>query len=212
VLTGLVELGSDRPVAQKPPAELRKALAAHIPKLRKAADHPLPPSAPPQARIERAALLIQIDRLDEAAALLEPLAPDGDTATLLLATVYRDKGRWAESDALYCGVLDRLLPRAQGDPAAREMCFTAVEGLAFNAREDRRPADAKRVLLRGLESLPSEAAYFHFQLGRHHADGGRPGLAIEHLRTAAALDPAKYGERAATLIRTNRASTPACLA
>ena len=101
VLTGLCELGSECPIESKSPAELRKALAAHIPKLRRVAEQPLQSSAPPPAQIGRAALLIQLDRLDAAANLLRPLAPADDTATLLLATVYRDQERRAASDELY---------------------------------------------------------------------------------------------------------------
>jgi hypothetical protein len=211
VLTGLCELGSDRPIGKQSAFEVRTGVAKLIPKMRQAAERPLPASALIPARIERAGLLIRLDRLDEAAALLRPLTPDDNTATLLLATVYRDQARWSESDALYTTALEKLLPMSPADVAARNACLTAFEGLAFNAREDRRPADAERVLKWGLEALPSEAAFFHFQLGRHYADGGRPGLALEHLRTAATLAPAKFQAPADTQIRQLRTHTPGCL-
>lgn len=211
VLAGLCELGSARPVANRTPVELRKALAAHLPRLRQAAGYPLPPNAPPQARLGRAAMLIQLDRLDAAADQLRPLAAGDVTAALLLASVYRDQEKWADSDALFAAVLDQLLPRAATDPDARGGCLTAFEGLAYNARGDGRPADAERALTRGRAELPSEAAFFDFQLGKHHADGGRPHLALEHLRAAAAADPEKYREPAAKLIATVRSTTPACL-
>lgn len=210
VLTGLVELGSDRPIGKKPPAEVLKRLSAAIPRLRQAADRPLPANAPLHERIGRVVTLIQVDRLDEAAALLTPLASNDQTAALLLASVYRDQERRAESDELFSRVLDEVLPRASIDAAARQRSFVALEGLAFNATQDGRPADAERVLKRGLEALPEQAAYFHFQLGSHYANAGRPGLAIDHLRTAAALDPARYGERADRLVRQLQTATPAC--
>src|SRR5262249_48926365 len=72
VVTGLCELGSERAINDKPPAEVRKALAALIPKLRQAADRSLPTTSAPAARLHRALVLIQLDRLDEAAALLQP--------------------------------------------------------------------------------------------------------------------------------------------
>ena len=87
----------------------------------------------------------------------------------------------------------------------------ALEGLVFNARGDRRPADAERVLKRGLEALPDRAAYFHFQLGQHYHNGGRPSFAIDHLRNASRLDATSYGERADRLITQIQTSTPACL-
>jgi len=211
VVGGLCELGSERQVANQSPADVRKGLGQVIPRLRRAADRPLPASAPRGARLERALLMIQLDRLDEAAGLLRPLSPADTTAALLLATVHRDQERWAESDALYSAALEKRLPRAENDANARADCLIALEGLVFNARADRRPADAERVLNRGLEALPSEAAYLHFQLGRHYADGGRPGPAVEHLRAAAAIDPNGYQSAADDQIRRIRTHTPACL-
>jgi hypothetical protein len=210
VLTGLVELGSDRPVLGRPPAEARQEVMKRIPRLRQAAAYPLPPAAPPADRLGRAFVLIQLDRLDEAAELLAPLAAGDATAELLLATVYRDQEKWAASDERFADALEKLLPLAAADPNARGMCRTAFEGLAFNARLDRRPADAERALTRGLEELPSEAAYFHFQLGRHYADGGRPGKAMDHFRRAADLDPGKYGKEVGEQTRSLRTHTPGC--
>ncbi|WP_439624511.1 hypothetical protein [Gemmata sp.] len=211
IVGGLIELGSELPVGGRSPAEVRDALAAALPRLRQAAEWPLPAAAPPAARLNRAVLLVRLDRSSEAAGLLEPLAVGNDTAALLLATVYRDLGRWAESDALFSRVLDAALPRAAGDPAALAACQTAIDGLAFNAREDRRPADVERVLVLGLGALPSRAAYFHLQLGRHHADGGRPFRAVEHLREAARLDPERCAGPAEKVLGAIRSSTPACL-
>ena len=211
LLCGLCELGSDKPIESKSPAELKKALSAHLVKLRRIAEMPLPPSAPPVARIGRATLFIQLDHLDTAADLLQPLVPASLTATLLLATVYRDQERWAASDELFSAILEESLPSAETNPAARAACLTAFEGLAFNARADRRPADAERSLKRGLDALPADQAFFHFQLGKHYADGGRHFLSVEHLETAERLDPARYRESVGRLLRTIRTSTPACL-
>jgi hypothetical protein len=211
VVGGLIELGSELTVGGRRPTEVRDAVAAALPRLRQAAEWPLSGAAPPAARLNRAVLLVRLDRSSEAAGLLEPLAAGNDTVALLLATVYRDLGRWAESDALFARVLDAALPRAAADPAALAACLTAIEGLAFNAREDRRPADVERVLVLGLGAIPSRAAHFHFQLGRHHADGGRPFRAVEHLREAARLDPERYAGPSQRALGAIRSSTPACL-
>lgn len=211
VLTGLIELGADRSVGKKSPGEARKEYAAVIPRLKQAGNRTLSATAPPAVRLDRALLMIQLDRLDEAAELLRPFAERDDTAALLLATVYRDQERWAASDELYSRVLDAQLPRAATVLSAAGASLTAIEGLAFNARADGRPTDAEWVLKRGLKSLPERAAHFHFLLGQHYHDGGRTGPAVEHLREAARLDPANHAEPAAKLIRQIRVATPACL-
>lgn len=210
ILAGLGELGSDRPLVGGSHAIDRKQVAARVAQLRRAAERSMPAGAPPQAHIDRAVLLLQLDRRDEAAAELRTLAPGDPQAALLLATVRRDQERWAESDALYTAALDRLLPLASGDAGARAGCKAALEGLAFNARSDGRPGDAERALRRGLDLLPGEAAYFHFQLGRHYQDGGRPGPALEHLHRAAQLDPARFRAAAEKHIGAIRTQTYGC--
>jgi hypothetical protein len=212
VVTGLCELGSERSIRMKSPGEQRKWLAAALGVLRRQADRPLPRSASPAARLDRAVLLVGLERLDEAAALLGPLVPGNDAATLMLSAVYSNQRRWAESDALYAATLEKLLPQAQSAGAARTACRTAFDGLADNARMARRPADAEAALNRGLRELPADAAHFHFQLGRHYHDAGRIRLALEHLRTAARLDPANFGGRVDNRIREIRTATPGCLA
>lgn len=78
-----------------------------------------------------------------------------------------------------------------------------MEGLAFNAREDRRPTDAEHTLKRVLEAFSASAAYFHCQLGHHHCVGGRSQFALDHLHEAARLDHDKYSDHANRLIRQN---------
>jgi hypothetical protein len=211
VVTGLCELGSDRPIRTRSPAQVRGWLSATLLTVRREADQPLPSSASPGDRLERAAVFVQLERLDEAAALLEPIVPSDDSATLMLAAVYRNQQRSADSDALYAALLDKLLPQAPTDETARSACRTALEGVADNARRDHRPADAEAALQRGLRDLPADAAYFHFLLGRHYHDAGRIGLAMDHLQTAARLAPADFSGLADDLIRQIRTSTPGCL-
>ena len=208
---GLCELGSDRPLMNRFPVEVRQALAAAIPKLKLAASSPLPVSASATARLNRAVLFIRLDRLDDAAKLLESLPPTA-TVELLLASVYRDQHRWSESDSLYTQALEQSMPRVTADPKARDACLTAIEGLAFNARASRRPADAERVLQLGLVAIPTEAAHFHFQLGKHYADGGLAERSTAHLQTATNLDPERFQASASKILRQLRNSTPACLA
>jgi len=208
-LTGLCEIGSDRPVNGKPPHEVLRGVENDLKQLWKVADWPLAASTH-SARVERAAILVALDRLDEAGQLLRPLSAHDPVATLMLAAVYRDQEKWFESDEAFNAGLEKLLPHAGTNVAARTMCVDAFEGLAYNARHSGRPAEAEAVLRRALEALPAEAARFHFLLGQHFRDGGRPGPALEHLRTAAELDPAKYGEQSAKLTRDIRTHNYGC--
>lgn len=203
LLAGVCELGGDRPVGKQTPAEARRAIRKEFDGLAKAADRPLPANAPPAARFDRAVVLIQLDRLDEAADLLRPLAANTQPL-LLLASVYRDQEKWAEAGAAYTEALGRLTP------ADRDGYRLALDGLAFVARADHRPADAEAALKRGLAELPADAAHYHLQLGRHYSDGGRPGPALDHLRAAADLDPKGAGAEADGLIRHLRTTTYGC--
>lgn len=163
-------------------------------------------------RIDRAILLVKLERLGEAADLLQPLVPNDDRATQMLAAIYTDLKRGAESDPLYASVLEKFLPRAPTDRGAAAACKAAFAGLADNARMAHRPAEVEAVLSRGLRELPAEAAHFHFLLGRHYHDAGRYGLATEHLNEATRLDSTSFGTPADELLRQIRTSTPGCFA
>jgi hypothetical protein len=212
VVVGLCEVGSDRPIGTMSPAKVRAWLAGYLSAMRREADRPLSASATAQERIDRAILLVEVERLDDAADVLQPLAPADDTATLMLAAIHRDRRRWAEAEALYTTVLNKSLPRAGADAAARAASRTAFEGLAESAHGAGRPADAEAILTRGLHELPADAPRFHHLLGRHYFEVGRIGLAREHLEAAARLDPVGSGQSAEELIRQIRTATPGCLA
>lgn len=209
VVTGLCELGSEYPISKRPPGEIRDALSGAIPELLRAADRPLRADAPPAARLNRAVLLVRVERLDAAAELLQPLAAADPTATMLLAAVYRDQGRYAASDKLFADIAARTRPWVGKDPQALGYFKTALESLVFNARADYRPADALRWLEYGRDALPGEAAFYDYQLGLHYQSAGRPHRAIEFLESAARRDPAFAG-RVAGPLRELRTHTPGC--
>jgi hypothetical protein len=212
VLVGLSELGSDRPVRNTAPADLRKRLASRVSALRQQADAPLPESIAAEPRIDRAIMLVELERLDDAAAVLSPLVPGDDTASEMLAAIYRDQKRWRQSDAVYAHILANSLPHAEMDPSARTRCRTAVEALVNNAEADGRSSDAEAVLQLALENAPSDGAHYHFLFGRHHQAAGRFALAQQHLREAVRLDSANYGKPADELFGHLRTSTPGCFA
>jgi tetratricopeptide (TPR) repeat protein len=211
VVRGLCELGSERRVGKMTTFEARRWLAAEIPPLLRQADQRLPAGSPPEARIHRAVALVKVERLDEAAALLRPLTPANDAATAMLAAIYRNQERWAESDALYQGLLAKLLPQVRSNEQARRVCEAAFDGLAESARAERRFGDAEAVLTRGLRELPGDSANLHFLLGRTYRDEGRFDLAVEELQTAARLDPASFAKPADDIVQQLRTSSLGCL-
>lgn len=210
-LVGLVELGSERPVAQKPPAELLMLVRKEIERLQRSVAYPLPATASVRAKLARAEALIQLEQLDEAAGILEPLTATDVNAVLLLAVVNRDRQRWSESDTHYRTALEQLLPWVEVDPIARERACLAFEGLAYNARQQRRQGEVEQILQQAITRLPTDAARFHFLLGQHYASTGRPLRAINHLQQAIEFDPVKHHDAATELIRQLQSSTPSCL-
>jgi hypothetical protein len=211
LIAGLCELGSNHPITGKSPCELHRKLRSEIERLGRVAAKPLPTTTPPGAKLARAEVLMQLDRLDEAAELLHPLTQRSVTATLLLAAIDRDRGHWEASEAGYTTALTQLLPTVETNPTARDVCRMSFEGLAYIARQNGRPADAEAALHRGLQAIPSEAAHFHYLLGRHYHDGGRPVPAVDHLEEAIRLQPLKFREPADKLLREIRVHTPACI-
>lgn len=211
LIEGLCELGSQRPIGQRLPAELRPRLSGMLRQAREQLSAPFATSSAPAQRANRAILLVELERLDEAAALLEPLVPAHDGATLMLASVYSNQQRWAQSDRLYAALLEKQLSLVDRDSTLRSRCRAIFAALAENARLAGRPADAEAILYRGLEALPADAAHFHLLLGRHYHEAGRNGLALEHLQLAARFDRKNFGSAADELIQQIRTATPGCL-
>jgi hypothetical protein len=211
LIEGLCDLGREKPLAGVMPHKLRVDLREALRGYTAAARQPLPESATTAARLERARLFAVLDRYDEAERLLKPLAEANPEATLLLAAILQDRQRWDESSQYYRKALEMLAASPPDDPAALAGRVKGYDGLAFNARGRKAPREAEAYYLEALELLPAACAHFHFQLGGHYQISGRPGQAIEHLQTAARLDPARYDEPARSLIEEMTLHTPSCL-
>jgi tetratricopeptide (TPR) repeat protein len=159
----------------------------------------------------RAALLAQLDRLDEAADLLDP--PKGLDAVLLLGAIRQAQERFEESSDLYGRARELLEQGGRSDPAVRASWVRACDGLAFNARARGEPATAEAVYRTALAVAPDSrtAAYFHFQLALHFQQGGRPLAALDHLEQAVRRDRRTWATRAEPIRRELRQSSPGCL-
>jgi tetratricopeptide (TPR) repeat protein len=207
LLAALADVDGAAAVGGRPVADLIPAVDRQWRALTAAVARPLSAAAPPASRVERARALAVLGRFDDAAGLLTPLAGGDVAAELLLAAVRQRQGRYAESTVAYQAALDQL----GDDRATAAARVRAYDGLAFNARAAGRPADAEAAYRDGLARVPAAAAHFHFQLGRHYEQAGRPGPALEHLREAVLLDPPTFAGPAGPVIERLTRSTPGCL-
>ncbi len=207
----LCELGGEREIAGRLPQQWMKVLREQIRRREQWLQRALPPHASADERLRYAVVLVQLERLAEAESCLQVLCEHNLAATLLLATIYRDQSRWEASDRCYHWALSQLDSGLSQNSAATAQRATIYEGLAYNARAAGHPTAAQQWLEEGLRRCPDQAARFHLLLGQHFADGGRPQAALEHLRAAAALDPAGSGPEAQKLIVSLRRMTPACV-
>lgn len=169
-----------------------------------------PDTLPPNDRLQYANDLLSLDRLGEAEAVLRELVRTLPPANLPLARVLHLQGRYAESDAAVRELLAAGLPLVSTKPSIRKACLDGYDLLAENATKRGSHADREAALKEGLDRVPAEAAYFHFQLGRHYKLTGRPLDAVRELNEAARLDPA-FGPSAEPLLRDIREGTPGCL-
>jgi hypothetical protein len=210
LLLGLADLGSQQPIDGKAAKQWRRYLRERLPYLERVATKPLPATATEHQRLARVTLLVQLDRLETAAQVLQGMDLREDTTALLLASICRDQQKFNESDRLFAMVLERCSADAQRKDAGQN-CMIALQGLSFNARQTARATEVEPILRRGLEILPQQAGYFHLQLGKHYAEAGLPFRARQHFEQARSLEPTKYGHEAEVMLRRIRSSTPACL-
>jgi tetratricopeptide (TPR) repeat protein len=206
VIEGLSEIGSWYPINDKSPRQARQSTQASLEALRGEARRAPSEDASVSSRFQRAFLLFQLDQLEEADKLLRPLAEIDTTAALLLASLDRDRGRWADCERTYRRVLG---PSGSMDP---RHLVAAYDGLAGVLRAAGRPGDATALYHQASQRLsdPGHAGYFALQRGRHELEAGRPFAALSALSDAVRLNPS-LGPQADTFLRQVRLKTPACL-
>lgn len=187
----------------------RQQLSKSIAHYRRLVSQPLSRSADPYHKTERALCYIPLNRLEDAKELLAPLANGTNLESLLLAGVLQDQEMWAESNRLFESVWQEM-SLEHGQPNRQEFRTVAFEGLLYNAKQARRPAEVERLLLLAIDQFPDRQAEWHFQLGQHHSNAGQPRRAVAAFERAADLDPRKYREASRREIDQIRSHTPAC--
>jgi tetratricopeptide (TPR) repeat protein len=168
----------------------------------------------PQSADERLALSLDLAALEQfaqARAIVEQDARRDPRAAIVVGGVLQDEQMWEQSSRWFRTAVKLLRQRRDAPATADRDYRTPYDALAANARELRQYTQAEALYHEAIRQAPSQAAYFHFQLGRHHQLGGRPAQAMQEFAEAAKLDPAEFGEPAAHLIASLRTGTPACL-
>jgi tetratricopeptide (TPR) repeat protein len=207
----LGDVAGGKPIFGMNPRELRQKIDQDIRAFSAAVSQPMPDSATAETRLARARAFAVLGRPDDALHLLKPLAPTDATACLLLAAVLQGEQRWQESNHYYRAALQLLNDQPAQDAAALANRVKAYDSLAFNAREQGAYQDAEAIYYEAMASLAEAKPHFHFQLGRHYQQAGRPALAVEHLETAARLAPESYAKLSRPLIDKMNLHTPSCL-
>lgn len=211
-LRALEALGSRQPILQGgTPVELRRRLEDEIDRLTAVVAAPLPDEASAGARLQRAQFLAMLDRFDEAAEVLRPIADSSPHAAALLASIRQKQKRWDESNAAYGRTIELVERVRERGPPEVALLVRSYGGQAYNARETGDFAAAESAYREGLARVPEARAELHFQLGRHYHLVGRVFEAREHLDRAARLESTRYADAVAKLVEELDAQTPACL-
>lgn len=144
------------------------------------------------SRIERAAILAQLGRLDEALETLDAVRFSQPEASHLAGAILQERGAYSASDAAYRRALALLATQAITRAGQAALAERAYAALAFNARAERRFDRVSELYQDALRAWPERSAVWHYELGRHYHSRGHPRLARHHFEQAAALDPKHY--------------------
>jgi tetratricopeptide (TPR) repeat protein len=209
----LVDLGSRQTIARSSPGRLQRDLETRLEILQRRLALATPLSSmTPEMRREHAFRLVQIDRPEDAAAVLEPIAYHDPTAALLLASIARDRQQPERAAGLYRRVLEILNSPGslEAKPARSALLRTAWDGLIDALRAEHRPDLAWNAVQSASQALPKDETHFLVLRGQIALDQGRADLALACFEQAIRLDPALAQGLKADLKRI-RTQTPACL-
>ncbi len=200
------ELGSDPLVQGTRVSAIRKQLNGQLRRCEKVVSAPLPPNGSVEEQLKRSNCLIGLGRYAEAESLLQQFASDNPKANLLLGSLHQAQKKWTASSEAYRHALTLL----GSESDHKEEQIIAYNALAFNLREQQKHAEAAKVYQEAMSQLPTQQAFFHFQLGRHYESTGRLPLAGEQFEQAAALEPEQFGKQSQAWLTAIAQKSPGC--
>lgn len=183
-LEGLRDLGSNRLFSGKSVSELIPLLRKDLDRMAKQAAIPLSDHASLPARLQRAQLLVRLNRPESADALLRDIASPSTEVWLMRAAIAREAGHWNDLAHACREAIARSTP--SDDP---EWLEDAYDGLGEALRNLGRPDDAAAEYREAAQRLPHRNAYYRFQLGLIAAERGQTSVALHDFSEALRLDP-----------------------
>jgi tetratricopeptide (TPR) repeat protein len=198
LVRSLVALGCDAQVHGEPIAAVAARLERAATELARRSATPLATSASDKERYERARDLAMLGETEQALAPLEasPGLRDSVPGALLSGTIYQTRGDWLDSLTAYTRARRQIEPQPDSDQRRAELT-QALAGVAFAERKLGDFPAASRTYQQLLALAPT--ADSHFLLAQFYEDTQQTGLASQHARQAARLDPPHYAARAERL-------------
>lgn len=160
----------------------------------------LSPTETVNQRLERARLCAILGRVAEAQQVLKPLVtadPTHPPSCVLLGTAYEWAEDWTTSLGWYLKAREGLVPYSQS-PSARPLLLQATKGIAYTQRKQGRLREAEAAYQEALELSPT--ADMHFLLAQFYEDGQQSAKALQHVRTAMAMDRQRFDSPGRDLI------------
>ena len=205
---GPVRFFSTRAEGGRPSNLIRSDLAAGIAAQIAEANQPVPPNANLDVIVRRGSTLLSLDRLDEAASLLEGAKIRRPDALLVLAAIYEEQ----RNPAKVVETLEEaigLIGDAKGE-IVEDTTRRIYQRLAQNLRLQQRYGDAEARLLDAVARFDHSHGFFFFELGLHCQQGGRFRKALEYYQQCVTADK-DYLPRVERAERQLRLNTPACV-
>jgi hypothetical protein len=210
IVEQLVSLGSPRPVSGQMPEQLLDQLSVRLRPLVDAVEKPLLPDASDEQRTQLAVQLFSLEQMDRARQILESLDEERPDACFYLAAIHGVQGDLPAGVRVCQRAIELLEQHGEESPEIVNLRQQAYGRLADYLRRSQQYRQAEDVLRSGLDQWKASAAFFHFELGYHYAQGGRPQKALAHYEQAAGLDP-KLAPTVQLAIRQLKLKTPVCL-
>lgn len=180
--------------------ELARELDSHVRALDASLARPQTSSTTPREAGQKVAILIQLERNQEALDLLQELLPWPETGPIALdycGLCCQRLGRWKESRDWY-EKSRQTWERIPANDQRTQALVSAYLGIAYAERQMDHPVNAQKAYASALKIRPS--AEIHFLLARLHEQQEQTASARYHLDQALTIAPGEFQSEARELL------------